>query len=171
MDAAKLAEIVRLHVAWLRDEVGGVRANLSGANLSGANLSGANLRGANLSGADLSWADLSWADLRGANLSGADLSWADLSWADLSGANLSGANLSGAKDGLVCRLDFGGWSICVRADHTTIGCQRRSNAEWLSWLPESPEIAAMHAEASAWWAAHGDVVKAAIRCVMAKAAE
>ena len=121
MDAAKLAEIIRLHGAWLRGESCGVRASLRDANLRGANLRGADLRG--------------------------------------------------AKDGLVCRLDFGGWSICVRADHTTIGCQRRSNAEWLSWSPESPEIAAMHADAPEWWRVHGDVITAAIRCVMAKAAE
>ncbi len=32
-----------LHLKWLRNEPGGVRANLDGANLTGANLNGANL--------------------------------------------------------------------------------------------------------------------------------
>ena len=59
MTKEKLAEILTKHRAWLNDEDGGERANLSGANLSGADLSGADL-----SGADLSWANLSGADLK-----------------------------------------------------------------------------------------------------------
>ena len=107
-------------------------------------------------------------DWRRANLSEANLSGANLIGADLRRANLSGANLSGAIDGVVCRVDFGGWSICIRAAETTIGCQRKSNADWLSWTHDAPEIAAMHADAPEWWRVHGDVIKAAIRCVMAK---
>jgi len=41
--ADALTEILRLHLAWLRGETGGRRADLSDANLSGANLSGADL--------------------------------------------------------------------------------------------------------------------------------
>ena len=160
------------------------RANLSGANLRRADLSGANLRGANLSGADLSWADLSGADLSGANLSGANLCEANLCDADLRRANLSGANLrganlreanlreanlSGAINGHVCRMDFGGWSICVREDVTSIGCKTHDNSDWLRWTHESSEIMAMELRASEWWRVHGDAIKAAIRCVMAKA--
>lgn len=122
----KLTNILELHLKWLNDEVGGLRADLSGADLSGAVLSGAdlslailrdadlrcanlrsaNLRCANLSGANLGGADLRCANLRCANLSGsdlndavlssADLSVADLSGADLRGTDLSCANLSGA---------------------------------------------------------------------------
>ena len=162
-----------------------VDADLSVANLIGADLRWADLRGADLSGANLSGADLRWADLRGANLSGANLSGANLSGANLSEANLSMANLSGANlsvailmlanlskariDTPICRVDFGGWSICVYADRTSIGCQTYPNECWLAWEPDSPEIVRMHTEASAWWATHGEVVKAAIRCVMAKA--
>ena len=47
-----LKTILDLHAKWIRNEVGGVRANLSEANLSGADLSRANLYGANLSGAN-----------------------------------------------------------------------------------------------------------------------
>ena len=104
-----------------------------------------------------------------ADLSGADLSWADLSGANLRGADLSGADLSGAINGHVCRMDFGGWSICVREDVTSIGCKTCDNADWLQWTHESPEIMAMESRASEWWRVHGDTVKAAIRCVMAKA--
>ena len=91
-----LADTLKLHAAWLRNETDGRRANLSEADLSKANLSGADLSKANLSGADLSKADLSKANLSGANLSGADLSKANLSKANLSGANLYGADLSEA---------------------------------------------------------------------------
>ena len=48
MDQNKLKEILDKHFKWLWNEVGGERADLSGANLYGANLSGANLSGANL---------------------------------------------------------------------------------------------------------------------------
>ena len=87
MTKEELGRILAAHKAWLNNEPGGNRADLSEADLSEADLSEA----------DLSWADLSWADLSGANLSWADLSWADLSGANLSGADLSWANLSGAS--------------------------------------------------------------------------
>ena len=125
MAKERLAKILAKHRAWLNDEDGGERADLSGANLRGANLSGAdlseaNLRGADLREANLRVADLSVANLRGANLRGADLSVANLrvanlSKADLSEANLSGANLSGANlreanlsgaEGLLRTVDF-----------------------------------------------------------------
>ena len=169
ISALELKEVVRKHGMWLRGEDGGERADLSGADLSWADLSGADLRGADLSGANLSGANLSGANLSGANLSWADLSWADLSGANLRGADLSGADLSGAINGHVCRMDFGGWSICVREDVTSIGCKTCDNADWLQWTHESPEIMAMESRASEWWRVHGDTVKAAIRCVMAKA--
>ena len=44
----ELAEIIRKHQAWLHNEDGGERANLSSANLSDADLSSANLSSANL---------------------------------------------------------------------------------------------------------------------------
>ena len=188
MNPEQLAEILRLHDMWLRGEDGGVRADLrrtdlseadlsgvnlvaadlSGANirvadLRGANLSGADLDGANLSGTDLDEADLSWADLSQANLTGADLSWADLA-----GANLGGAYIRDAIDGAICRMDFGEWSICIRASHTSIGCQQHPNEKWLAWSPD--DVAHMHQDARDWWAMHGEAIKAAIRCVMAKAA-
>ena len=48
----ELKEVVEKHGRWLRGEVGGVRANLTGANLTGADLTGANLTWANLTGAE-----------------------------------------------------------------------------------------------------------------------
>ena len=50
----ELAEAIRLHGMWRRNDDGGVRANLSGANLVGADLGGANLVGA--TGSDLALA-------------------------------------------------------------------------------------------------------------------
>ena len=94
MTKDELKQVLAVHAKWVRGEVGGVQANLSGANLSGANLRSADLRSANLRSADLRSADLRSADLRSADLRSADLSGANLSIASLYGTNLSGANLS-----------------------------------------------------------------------------
>ena len=111
MNAEEIRIVLEKHEKWLNNELGGIRADLSGADIYGLDLRGANLYGANLIRADLrvayliktdlreanlSGADLSGADLYEAKLSGADISGADLREANLSGANLSGANLSGA---------------------------------------------------------------------------
>jgi hypothetical protein len=163
-------------------------ANLRGANLRGANLRGANLREADLRGADLREADLCDAGLRGANLRGAnlreanlreaDLRGADLREADLCEADLCGADLRGADlreadlcyanlDEPICRMDFGGWSVCIRSEQTAIGCQVHSNEQWLEWDPD--DVDDMHINAAKWWGLHGPAVKAAICVVMAKA--
>ena len=92
----KLKEIIESHGKWLRNEEGGVRANLAGANLSRAILDGANLDGANLARANLYEASLAGANLDGANLYEANLYGAILAGANLSGAILDGANLSRA---------------------------------------------------------------------------
>ena len=55
MNHEELQAILAKHKAWLNDEAGGERANLSGANLRFANLRFANLSGANLSDANLSF--------------------------------------------------------------------------------------------------------------------
>ena len=111
MNGEEIRIVLEKHEKWLNNELGGIRADLSGADIYGLDLRGVNLYGANLIRADLrvaylikadlreanlSGANLSGADLYEANLSGADLSGADLREANLSGANLSGANLSGA---------------------------------------------------------------------------
>ena len=112
MNGEEIRIVLEKHEKWLNNELGGIRADLSGADIYGLDLRGANLYGANLIRADLrvaylikadlreanlSGANLSGADLYEANLSGADVSGADLREANLSGANLSGANLSGAN--------------------------------------------------------------------------
>ena len=51
--------ILERHKKWLKNEVGGERANLRGADLSWTDLSGTDLRGADLSGANLRGTDLS----------------------------------------------------------------------------------------------------------------
>ena len=104
-------------------------ANLLGANLLGANLSRANLSEANLSRANLSRADLSRANLSEANLFGANLSRANLLGANLSEANLSEANLFGAKS--ILSVNWMGFSLYIQAEKTKIGCEYRTNKEWL----------------------------------------
>ena len=111
MNGEEIRIVLEKHEKWLNNELGGIRADLSGADIYGLDLRGANLYGANLIRADLrvaylikadlreanlSGANLSGADIYEANLSGTDISGADLREANLSGANLSGANLSGA---------------------------------------------------------------------------
>ena len=111
MKEEELKKILEKHLKWLKDEVGGERAdlynadlryvklrydNLSNANLYNADLCYANLSNAKLYKADLRYANLSNADLSYANLSNADLCYANLSNADLRYANLSNANLSNA---------------------------------------------------------------------------
>jgi len=76
----ELAGILKKHTAWVYEEEGGEKADLSEADLSNANLD---------------WADLRMANLKGADLRGADLSMADLKGADLSGVNGNGADLNG----------------------------------------------------------------------------
>ena len=63
MDKNKLDAIIEKHGKWLKDEVGGERANLHVADLRDANLQVADLQGANLQGADLQRADLQGANL------------------------------------------------------------------------------------------------------------
>jgi uncharacterized protein YjbI with pentapeptide repeats len=48
MDQNNLNEILTKHVAWLRQEKDGERADLYGADLHGVNLHGVNLHGVNM---------------------------------------------------------------------------------------------------------------------------
>ena len=59
----------------------------------------------------------------------ADLSRANLYGADLSRANLSGADLSGA-DNIIC-VHWHGFSFYIQKEKTKIGCEYRTNDEWL----------------------------------------
>lgn len=91
MTPEKLAEIIRLHLKWLRNEEGGVCARMQRADFRGTDLSGALLRGADLSGALFSDVNLAGADFSGANLSGAGLRGTNLKLANFAGANLQDA--------------------------------------------------------------------------------
>ena len=99
-------------------------------SLGGANLTEANLGGANLEGADLGGANLGRAYLSGANLGGANLTEAYLDGAYLGRANLTEAYLGGAK-GLIA-IQFKGYSLYIQKEKTKIGCEYRTNKEWLS---------------------------------------
>jgi len=110
MNSGDLKKVRDLHAAWLRDEVGGVRADLRSADLSYADLRSADLRSADLRSADLRYADLRYANLRSADLSYADLRYADLRSADLRSADLRYADLRSAdlpSPGVVLLSDWG----------------------------------------------------------------
>ena len=55
MGEIKLEEILRKHKLWLKDDVDGERANLSGADLRSANLRSAYLRHADIRSANLDY--------------------------------------------------------------------------------------------------------------------
>ena len=148
MNSEQLKQVLELHAAWLGNRAGGKRADLRGADLRSTYLRGANLYGANLRGADL----------YGANLRGADLYGADLYGADLRDVNIADVSNTPIK---IARLDFGGWSVLVEATHTTIGCQKHSNQDWLKFTPKS--VAGFAEGAEAWWKQHGAAVKAVIK--------
>ncbi|GHV51257.1 hypothetical protein FACS1894216_04950 [Synergistales bacterium] len=88
MSEEELKAVLDKHKAWLNNEEGGVRANLSCFDLREADLSYADLRKVDLSETDLRYANLRYANLRYANLRGADLYGADLYGANLHHANL-----------------------------------------------------------------------------------
>lgn len=95
--ALDLPAILASHLKWLRSELGGTRADLTGAYLTGVNLTGVNLTRANLTRANLTGVNLIDAKLTDAYLNGAYLTGADLIGVNLIGANLTGVNLIGAN--------------------------------------------------------------------------
>ena len=94
----------------------------------------ANLREANLYGADLRGANLREANLREANLYGANLREANLYGADLRGADLREANLYEAKG--IVHTQFPGFALYIQIEYTKIGCEGRSNTDWLAMSDE-----------------------------------
>ena len=153
MEKEKLDEILKKHAAWLNDEDGGRRADLSGtdltcadlyrADLSDADLSGADLNGAALYRADLYRADLSGAILSDANLLGADLSGADLRGADLSDADLRYADLNCAAfdDRIFCLDRIGSekrrTTYNATKDIVWCGCFKGTFEEWVAKIRET----------------------------------
>ncbi len=97
-----MKEIITAHRAWLRNERGGRRADLSlkvlrDLNLKGLNLPKAKLTGIQLINCDLSGANLRESDLFAANLAGSRFIGADCRDCDFRGAALQGADFSEAK--------------------------------------------------------------------------
>ncbi len=102
----ELNTILKKHKTWVNGELGGERADLSGADIRSADFSNADLRDANFKCSDLRGVNFSNANLRGADLrytllmsadfSNTDLSGASLVYGYLMNANLSNADLSNA---------------------------------------------------------------------------
>ena len=111
MTQEQIKEVLELHLKWLRNEEGGIRADL---------------RDEDLRDADLRDADLRDADLRDADLRDADLNGANLRYANLNGANLSYANLNGAiKMPMYCK-----WTHGITDGMIHIGCEKRTIEQW-----------------------------------------
>lgn len=189
MEKEEIDQMLLSHQKWL-DNGSGKRANFSHEiltgfdfsyrNLHSASFRFANLQSANFQSAILSRAlfnesdvrfanfcraDLACAEFCGANLLFANFTMAILKETDFDVANLGGAEFLGSIDGHICRLDFEKWSVCIRSEFTTIGCEKHANRDWLSWSHDSPEISKMHVDASEWWRIYGPAVKAAIMTI------
>jgi len=162
--------IVVEHKKWLAGD-GGSRADLSGRDLQGMSFYGKNLREANFCGADCCGVDFRRSNLSSAILDSSNCTYADFRACDLTGADfhkttITEANFDGAIDGRMARLDFGGLSICVRSNKTSIGCRVEDNDNWLKWEPKDVDDSGNGA--FRFWATHGDIIKAVIRSVMEK---
>ena len=149
------------------------RADAKGVKFQWSNLRCAIFQYANLADAEFEQlTDVSGATLYSANLIGATLDSGLVHFADLRLANIARttyADVHASCSGLAyCRLDFGGWSVCVNTTETTIGRVTRQNIDWLQSTPESWEIVSMSEHAASWWRVHGEAIKAVIRCVMKK---
>ena len=140
MDKKELNKILKLHKMWLNEEVGGQKANLSGADLRWANLYEANLSGSNLRGSDLCEANLSGANLRETDLSEANLRGADLRGANLRGANLRGADLNFSAFPLWCGsfdiMDDGRLIKQLLGHIARINCSDKDLAKWVKAIPK-----------------------------------
>ena len=135
MDKKELDKVLKLHKMWLNEEVGGQKANLSGADLRWANLYEANLSGSNLRGSDLCEANLSGANLRETDLSEANLRGADLRW-----ANLRGADLNFSAFPLWCGsfdiMDDGRLIKQLLGHIARINCSDKDLAKWVKAIPK-----------------------------------
>jgi hypothetical protein len=131
MNQTELKTILDAHQAWLRNEPGGKRANLSGADLVDANLTDANLSGANLTDANLTGVYLERANLSGADLSGANLTGVHLERANLTDANLYVACADHVKGADIKVIGLSKHRIVKVGSIVQIGCQRRSLDEWI----------------------------------------
>jgi len=63
-------------------------------------------------------------------------------------------------------MDFGGWTICIREDVTSIGCKMFKNEFWLN--ASDDEISKLDKNALNWWEIHGSVIRDTIKLVMGK---
>jgi uncharacterized protein YjbI with pentapeptide repeats len=143
MTHAEIAEKLVLHELWLNKEVGGVRADFTGAILCGVNFKNANLRRAHFAGADLSYAIFSFANCRnadfrqaildGALLQGADFSLTDLSFASLYGVQYDGWTSFASAEGVsVLTATWKRHQIVSIDANAAVGCQFASLTDWAS---------------------------------------
>ena len=138
----RLSEILAKHKAWLNNEEGGERADLSDADLRNADL-----RNANLSYANLSYANLSNADLRNADLRNTDLSDANLRNADLSNADLRFLHSANGEE-LAC-MNAGKYQVVLSKEKIAIGCKFFTVEEWKEF--DDDKISKMDDGALEWW--------------------
>ena len=143
----ELNKILAKHKAWLNNEEGGERADLSYTNLHNAGLRNANLSCASLRFADLSYANLSYANLHNADLSCANLSYANLHNADLHNADLRFLHSANGKE-LAC-MNAGKYQVVLSKEKIAIGCKFFTVEEWKEF--DDDKISKMDDGSLEWW--------------------
>lgn len=142
----KYANISNLDLSYLEL----TNVDLSNSNLSNTNLSYSNLSNANLSTANLASSTFYKTNLTNANLSNTELRNAKLNRANLNNTNMSGAiiyktHLNGAEFNNTNVTEtplniFSNWNIYYTLpDLITIGCEKKTIAEWDDWFKNSKE--------------------------------
>jgi len=124
-------------------------AELNDAELNDAELNCAKLNGAKLNNAELNRAELNDAKLNYAKLNGAKLNYARMNYAQLNGVELNYAELNYAK---LPKKDIfmpERFSIHIRADTISIGCQKNKPVGF--WEKMTVEFAEKEFEAGEWW--------------------
>lgn len=171
MNKEEIKEILRLHLSYIFNEEGGVRANLvdndlRGNDLKRVDLSFADLRGVDLRGVELNFSVLEASDLRGANLRGADLRNTSLKNSDLRNVRLEGADLLCAnfhntignkKEIKTYQFEKYIVNIVKEIGVIQIGCENHTYEEWFNFTDE--EISEMDEGALEWWNKHKEIIK------------
>lgn len=142
MELEALKEILKTHRAWLRNERGGRRADLSlkvlrNLNLRNLQLPKSKLTGIQLINCDLSGANLRESDLFAANLAGSRFIGADCRECDFRGAHLPGADFSEAQ---LSGCDFREGSLMVNTGGSIAPPKRES------WHSEKSDTAMNRAD-------------------------
>ena len=104
-------------------------ASFNGASFDGASFDGASFKNASFKNASFKNASFDYASFNGASFDGASFDGASFDGASFDGASLDYASFVNVK-GLVF-IQWAGYTMIIQKDKSKIGCEFRSNKEWL----------------------------------------